>query len=231
MNEACSVITRGGVTYQIRKPEPSTAAEVVHWLKVGRTYYRVARRLEGDRRTRRAEQREPEELSKMRASLDLNDRDDVRAGALLAALCSGVRKRELVNLDVRDVVDLGNALTLRIRPAEQGRRAPERLVNVLGENAELLRRYLAREHIALEAPESPLFWTLGRHGRCRRTRITGHAVTYWVGQIRRRSGIEERLTPRSFRRVLQADETRAQDSETVGSARSTLLLLSWNGEP
>ena len=67
------------------------------------------------------------------------------------------------------------------------------------EAASLVRRYWARERLAQQPPEAPLFWTLGRHGRCRRTRVTGHAVNYWLEQLRRRGGLEGRLTSRSLR--------------------------------
>ena len=49
-----------------------------------------------------------------------------------------------------------------------------------------------------------MFWTLGRHGRCRRTRITGHAVSYWLEQVRRRGGLDPAPGRAIFGRTAQA---------------------------
>jgi site-specific recombinase XerD len=138
-------------------------------------------------------------LSRLRNTLDLTNQDDLRAGAMLAVLCAGLRKNELVGLDVGDVSEVDGSLALRVRPprAPNGRAA--RLVPLSAEAASLLRRYWARERLAQMAPDAPLFWTLGRHGRCRKTRVTGHAVNYWLEQLRRRGGLEGRLTSRSLR--------------------------------
>jgi hypothetical protein len=107
-----------------------------------------------------------------------------------------------------NLTDDAGVLTLLIRRTRNESRVRERSVQLPADAATLLRRYWARERlqasqcaaqaaIADEA-SSPLFWTLGRHGRCRRTRITGHAVNYWLEQLRRRMGLEQRLTARSL---------------------------------
>jgi site-specific recombinase XerD len=143
-------------------------------------------------------------LSRLRNTLDLTDQDDLRAGAILAVLCAGLRKNELVTLDVRDVSEVDGVLCLYVRRSRGPSRSQERMVPLGADGASLLRRYCIRERLAQQAPDAPLFWTLGRHGRCRRTRITGHAVNYWLEQLRRRGGLERRLTSRSLRQTLVA---------------------------
>ncbi len=204
-SEACVAITRGGVTYQIKKPVRPNADEAVHWLKVGDEYYRVAQ----PTRAENGNAGEPASrasvmLRELAATLDAKDQDDLRAGAIVAVLSAGVRKHELVALDVGDVRDAHGSLSLCVRRTRKGSRARERIVVLGAEHAALLRNYWVREQLALHDSSEPLFWTLGRHGRCRRTRITGHAVNYWLDQLRRRGGMSERLTSRSFGRAARA---------------------------
>jgi integrase len=223
MSEACVAITRGGVTYQIKKPVRPSAADVVHWLKVGDEYYRIAEPAgaqngnAGEPSTRASVM-----LTRLLGTLDLSDKDDLRAGAILAVLCAGIRKHELVGLDVGDVREIDGVLSLCVRRTRRGSRAQERVVVLGPENAAMLRDYWVREHLAQQGRDEPLFWTLGRHGRCRRTRITGHAVNYWLEQLRRRGGIEQRLTSRSFGRAAQAQRsalTLAKDSPAGSELR------------
>ena len=208
MAEACVAITRGGVTYRIEKPTKPSGADVVHWLKIGDEYYRIAEpaRAENGNGGPPAA-RASVLLSQLSTRLDLSDRDDLRAAAILAVLCAGVRKHELVGLDVGDVREEGGVLSLCVRRTREGSRARERMVALGSENAALLREYWRREALARQDFDAPLFWTLGRHGRCRRTRITGHAVNYWLEQLRRRSGLEQRLTSRSFGRAAQVQRS------------------------
>jgi integrase len=222
MSEACVAITRGGVTYQIKKPVAPKAADVVHWLRVGDEYYRIAEPAgaengnagEPSQLTGRASAM----LTRLLGTLDLTDKDDLRAGAILAVLCAGIRKHELVGLDVSDVRDVSGVLSLRVRRTRKGSRAQERVVTLPAENAALVRDYWTREQLALQDDDAPLFWTLGRHGRCKRTRITGHAVNYWLEQLRRRGGIEQRLTSRSFGRAARARAQARSGALTLASA-------------
>jgi integrase len=204
MSEACVAITRGGVTYQIKKPVRPSAADAVHWLKIGDEYYRIAE----PSGAQNGNAGEPTThasvmLSRLVATLDRTDPDDLRAGAILAVLCAGVRKHELVGLDVGDLRAVDAGLSLCVRRTRKGSRAQARVVVLGADHAALLRDYWTREELALQADDAPLFWTLGRHGRCRRTRITGHAVNYWLEQLRRRGGVEQRLTSRSFGRAAE----------------------------
>lgn len=182
MAEACVAITRGGVTYRI--PVSNDAAPALPLVEA---------------RAQRPSTAAAQTLARLRKTLDLTDQDDLRAGAILAVLCAGVRKNELVALDVGDVGESEGSLALRIRRSRPNSRTKDRVVLLSPESASLLRRYWARERLGQQATDAPLFWTLGRHGRCTKQRITGHAVNYWLEQLRRRGGLEKRLTPRALR--------------------------------
>ena len=200
MTEACVAITRGGVTYQIPRATPREPSNGVHWLSVAGQSFRAPQPDVAQNGNAGRASPGSEVLARLRDTLDLTDQDDLRAGAILAVLCAGVRKNELLSLDVSDLTETEGVLRLRVRRAHEQSRVKERVVLLAADAASLLRRYRARERLAQQAADAPLFWTLGRHGRCRRTRITGHAVNYWLEQLRRRAGIEERLTSRALRK-------------------------------
>ena len=204
MTEPCFAVTRGGVTYQVPSTtRPANSAPI--WLRAAD---RTAVVQNGN-----AASHATAVLARLRGMLDLRDRDDLRAAAILAVLSAGVRKNELINLDATDLRDSEGVLTLRIRRTRSESRVRERSVQLPSDAAALLRRYWARERLQssqrvaepleTEPGGSPLFWTLGRHGRCRRTRITGHAVNYWLERLRRRMGLEQRLTARSLTKPLR----------------------------
>jgi site-specific recombinase XerD len=210
MTEACVAITRGGVTYRIPKATGSEASAPA-WLHASEPSYVVA-----PAAAENGNALPPPAsavLARLRNTLDLRDRDDLRAAAILAVLCAGVRKNELIALDAADLSEVDGVLTLRIRRLRSESRVRERSVQVPPDAASLLRRYWARERVqasaaaplatAAASDQTPLFWTLGRHGRCRRTRITGHAVNYWLEQLRRRLGLDQRLTARSLAKPLR----------------------------
>jgi integrase len=142
-----------------------------------------------------------EELAGMWSTLDLADRDDLRVAALFILLCAGLRKSEIVALNFGDLSEEHGILQLRVR----GTRAngqQERVISFDGDpKLDVLRRYLDAEHKETQYVDAPLLWTLGRHGTCRRVRITTHALSYWVSQLQRRAGIERRLSPHAFRRA------------------------------
>lgn len=142
-----------------------------------------------------------EELAAMWATLDLADRDDLRVAALFILLCAGLRKSEIVALNFGDLLEERGTIQLRVR----GTRANGQLERVIcfegDPKLDVLRRYLSAEHRETQYPDAPLLWTLGRHGTCRRVRITTHALSYWVSQLQRRAGIERRLSPHAFRRA------------------------------
>ena len=234
MSNANLVVTRGGVTYEVPEPT-LRADEVIHSLRIGSARYFFAERLpEGSiandahsqahhvptsrtyaRASNTNDLRRPtagrasavtsEELASMWQTLDLNDRDDVRVAALFILLREGLRKNEIVRLNLADLTDDGGALQLRVEGSlENGRDG--RVVSFSSpQQASILRRYLAFEHKETQYLDAPLFWTLGRHGTCRRVRITSHALSYWVTQLQRRAGIERRLSPHAFRRAWLAE--------------------------
>ncbi|HEY3666358.1 MAG TPA: site-specific integrase [Polyangiaceae bacterium] len=224
-----SSVTRGGVTYLV--PEPTLRAdEVIHSLRIGGSRYffaeRVPEHVGNDApppsrgapstwlRTSKAND-EPrpavapqraglvsgEELARMWSTLDLSEHDDLRVAALFILLCAGLRKSEIVALNFGDLSEESGILQLRVR----GTRASdqqERLVFFEDDpKLEALRRYVRLEHKETQSLDAPLLWTLGRHGTCRRVRITTHALSYWVSQLQRRAGIERRLSPHAFRRA------------------------------
>lgn len=222
-------VTRGGVTYLV--PEPTLRAdEVIHSLRIGGSRYFFAERqheqTENDtpgpsrgvssawlRASRANDESRPaavatragpvsgEELASMWATLDLSQRDDLRVAALFILLCAGLRKSEIVALNFGDLSEQQGLLRLRVC----GTRAnghQERTICFDGDpRLDALRRYLSLEHRDTQSLDAPLLWTLGRHGTCRRVRITTHALSYWVSQLQRRAGIERRLSPHAFRRA------------------------------
>jgi site-specific recombinase XerD len=204
MTEACVAITRGGVTYQVPRPASAQKVQAFDWLRIGDDSHRITEPARAENGNAGPPTTHASEvLARLRNTLDLADEDDLRAGAMLAVLCAGVRKNELVGLDVGDLREVDGMLELSIRRTRNPSRAKERLVLLGAETSALLRRYWVHERLAQQPPEAPLFWTLGRHGRCRRTRVTGHAVVYWLEQLRRRAGLTERLTSRALRRPAQ----------------------------
>jgi site-specific recombinase XerD len=203
MTEACVAITRGGVTYQVPRPASAPKVQAFDWLRIGDDSHRVTEPARAENGNAGPVTHASEVLARLRNTLDLADEDDLRAGAMLAVLCAGVRKNELVGLDVGDLREVDGVLGLSIRRTRQPSRAKVRLVLLGAETSALLRRYWVHERLAQQPPEAPLFWTLGRHGRCRRTRVTGHAVVYWLEQLRRRAGLTQRLTSRALRRPAQ----------------------------
>jgi site-specific recombinase XerD len=204
MTEACVAITRGGVTYQIPKPARAQKVQAFDWLRIGDNSHRIAEPATAENGNAGPPATHASEvLGRLRNTLDLADEDDLRASAMLAVLGAGVRKNELCALDVGDLREVDGALALSIRRRDQPSRARERLVLLGAETSALLRRYWVHERLAQQPSDAPLFWTLGRHGRCRRTRVTGHAVVYWLEQLRRRAGLTQRLTSRALRRPAQ----------------------------
>ena len=223
-----STITRGGVTYLV--PQPTLRAdEVIHSLRVGGMRYFFAERIptgsianDTPAKSRggswlgttnsndagrtpafpvRAGPVSTHELDKMWATLNLAKRDDLRVAALFLLLTAGLRKSEIVALNFGDLKDEGGRLQLVVR-GSRANGSQERVVTLDADpRCEVLRRYLHLEHRETQYHDAPLLWTLGRHGTCRRVRITSHALSYWVSQLQRRAGIERRLSPHSFRRA------------------------------
>ncbi|MDF3065797.1 MAG: hypothetical protein K0R38_1398 [Polyangiaceae bacterium] len=126
-----------------------------------------------------------EEIELLGATLDLASTSDLRAAALLVMVALGLHKRDIVHLNVADVLMVGAAVCVRVR----GRRAlgRETFLPIIGADARTLRTYLSEQHG--EAPDggAPLFYNI-EHGRAdRRKRITANAVSYWLLELRLRA--------------------------------------------
>jgi len=74
-------------------------------------------------------------LGRLKNTLDLSDDDDLRAGALLAVLCAGVRKNELCGLDVGDLREVDGRVALSVRRLRPPSRAKQRLVLLSAETS------------------------------------------------------------------------------------------------
>ncbi|HEX3776895.1 MAG TPA: site-specific integrase [Polyangiaceae bacterium] len=234
MSKASTVVTRGGVKYEV--PEPTLRAdEVVHSLRIGAACYFFTARAVANSITRepangtkprpiarvwpsavhandaprstprRASAISSEEHARMWATLDSSDRDDLRVAALFLLLREGLRKNEIVRLNLGDLSDHGEQIRVVVRGGGESGRTSRLVEFDDPDRVELLRRYAASEHGEPRDLAAPLFWTLGRHGACRRVRITSHALSYWVTQLQRRAGITRRLSPHAFRRAWLAE--------------------------
>jgi integrase len=198
----------GGARYFFSEkiPTGSIANDAPAKLRTGtaRPWLRESNANDGQRPptgARRAGPVSDDELGSMWSTLDLSDRDDLRVAALFIVLSVGLRKSEIVALNFGDVSEERGTLRLRVRGTRVNG-GQERVVTLETEAQQaVLRRYLGVEHRDTQYQDAPLLWTLGRHGTCRRVRITSHALSYWVSQLQRRAGIERRLSPHSFRRA------------------------------
>ena len=127
------------------------------------------------------------EIELLRATLDLSRPNDLRAAALLLLLQLGLRKRELVELDISDVVQLGAVMCVRVKSRRQRDHGKQTFLPVIGTDARVLRAYLAQQQDEAAPAWSPLFYNV-EHGRADRLRrITANAVSYWLLGLRLRA--------------------------------------------
>jgi len=247
MSNASNLVTRGGVTYQVPEPTlradevihslrigaaryffaeripPASIANdtpsQTHSSPVPRSWARASNTNDQRRGPHRGRARavSGDELARMWETLDLADRDDVRVAALFILLREGLRKNEIVRLNLGDLTDDPSALRLRVQATRENGREARVVCFENSPKTAILRRYLAFEHKETQYLDAPLFWTLGRHGTCRRVRITSHALSYWVTQLQRRAGIERRLSPHAFRRAWLAEGIAENGPSELGS--------------
>jgi site-specific recombinase XerD len=131
--------------------------------------------------------KDPRELQALLATLDLKEPRDLRAAALLVMVRLGLRKREIVELDVSDVVMVGRVACLAVRSRKRRGRPEASFLPLLGADSRILARYLARQHHELAPLTAPLFYNV-EHGReDRLTRITVNAISYWLFELRLRA--------------------------------------------
>jgi site-specific recombinase XerC len=129
----------------------------------------------------------PEELAALRATLDFREPSDLRAAALLVMLSLGLRKHELVGLDLSDVVLVGSVVCVSVVSRRRRQRGKHSFLPVIGADARVLRAYVLRLHEEAAALTSPLFYSI-EHGQTDRLRrITVNAVSYWLLEMRMRA--------------------------------------------
>jgi site-specific recombinase XerD len=134
--------------------------------------------------------RDPHEIAQLRAKLDLKKPSDLRAAAMLVMLTLGLHKRELVALDVSDIVTIGSVVCVAVKNRARRDQGKQRFLPVFGGGARLLRLYLGRQQAEAAALTSPLFYDVqhGREGRL--TRASANSISCWLLELRMRAGAE-----------------------------------------
>jgi site-specific recombinase XerC len=128
-----------------------------------------------------------DEIAVLRGTLDLREPTDLRAAALLVLLGLGLKKRELVSLDVSDVVLVGNVVCVSVKSRARRERGKPTFLPVIGGDAKVLKQYLKRQHDEAAALTSPLFYNI-EHGQSDRLRrIAASGVSYWLLELRLRA--------------------------------------------
>lgn len=143
-----------------------------------------------------------EEIAALRDVLDLKDPTELRAAALLVLLGLGLRKREIVALDVSDVVLVGSVVCVSVRSRARRSRDKDTFLPVIGADAKVLKAYVTRQHDEAAALTSPLFYNM-EHGQAdRMKRIAASAISYWLLalRLRARQALEGRATAADARR-------------------------------
>lgn len=131
--------------------------------------------------------KDAQEIAQLRATLHLEQTNDLRAAAMLVMLGLGLRKREIVALDVADVVTIGAVVCVSVASRARGERGKQTFLPVIGPDARVLRAYVARQHDEAAAPTSPLFYNV-EHGRADRlARISTNSISYWLLELRLRA--------------------------------------------
>lgn len=131
--------------------------------------------------------KDPEELAQLRDTLQLREPADLRAAAMLVMLGLGLHKRELVALDVSDIVTVGSVVCVTVK--SRARRDPRKrtFLPVLGDDARVVTAYLEQQHDEAAALTAPLFYSI-EHGRADRlARASAHSVSYWLLELRLRA--------------------------------------------
>ena len=131
--------------------------------------------------------KDPEEIAKLRATLDLKQPSDLRAAAMLVMLSLGLHKRELVALDVSDIVTIGSVVCVSLKSRARRDKGKQTFLPVIGAEARVLRLYLERQHDEAAALTSPLFYSI-EHGReDRLARASANSISYWLLELRLRA--------------------------------------------
>lgn len=131
--------------------------------------------------------KDPEELAQLRATLDLTRAADLRAAALLVMVGLGLRKREIVALDVADLVMVGAIACVAVRSRARSSRGQDSFLPVRGRDARTLRRYLDEQHLEAAAATSPLFYCIEHGCSDRLQRTSASSISYWLLELRLRA--------------------------------------------
>jgi site-specific recombinase XerD len=131
--------------------------------------------------------KDAEEIELLRATLDVAQSSDLRAAALLVMLGLGLHKRDIVQLDVSDVVQVGSVVCVRVASRRASDKGQESFLPVIGADARTLRGYLAQQHDEAADEASPLFYNIEHGQGDRLKRITANAVSYWLLELRLRA--------------------------------------------
>ena len=129
----------------------------------------------------------PEEIVALRATLDPKAPSELRALAMLVLLGLGLKKRELVGLDVSDVVLVGAVVCVSVKNRARRAQGKPTFLPVIGGDARVLNAYVTRQHHEAAPLTAPLFYSI-EHGQAdRMRRITASAVSYWLLELRLRA--------------------------------------------
>jgi site-specific recombinase XerD len=147
------------------------------------------------------------EVRCMRGALDLRRRSDVRTGALLVALCLGLRRGEVQRLTVADVIAVGgrtclSVVTLKQRVSRKCQRCPP-LSTV--EDSALLARYLRQEHGPRPDAGALLFQTAATRYPFRKGPITPRAIDHAIKRLARVAGLGRRAHAHAFRHAFATE--------------------------
>ncbi len=139
-----------------------------------------------------------DDIKTMNAQLDLRKHDHVRVAAIFATLNVGLRQGEVCALNVSDFrlhkeIPILDVATLKRRDKVN------RLVPLNAEDAALIAKYVKQQYGACADSSLPLFVTSSAHYPFSTRRITPKTVAYWVTRLRKKAGINKRLTPHSLR--------------------------------
>jgi integrase/recombinase XerD len=154
---------------------------------------------------------EPAEIRAMRATLDLRRRADVRLGALLVALCLGLRRGEIQRLTLGDVIVVGGNTCLSVETLKQrSARKRLRLVPVSRANdVALLERYVRQEHGASAERGELLFRTAATRYPFKKGPMTARAIEHAIKRLARRAGIDRRAHAHAFRHAFATELLRS----------------------
>jgi site-specific recombinase XerD len=129
----------------------------------------------------------PEEIAALHSTLDLKEPSDLRAAAMLVMLQLGLRKHELVALDVSDVVLVGSVVCVSVKSRRRRDQGKPTFLPVIGGDAKILKAYVTRQHDESAGLTSPLFYNI-EHGKTDRMwRSSVNAVSYWLLELRMRA--------------------------------------------